>query len=372
VKAPFGGPFLVLQPNDLRIQEPYVSQYIDAPKYQPPPVQGVRDLEPHEAVGQRRLVLFLTILPFAGVLAAAWLLWGTGLSAVDAALFGAFYLFTGLGVTVGYHRLFTHRSFKARRALKVVLALAGSMAVEGSLISWCATHRRHHAYSDKDGDPHSPHLDEGPGFLGVVKGLWHAHMGWLVTPQVTEESRWGPDLLKDPDLRWITKMFPWIAVTSFFLPAILGFVITRSLWGAVTAFVWASLVRIFMLHHVTWSINSICHFYGDRPFKSLDFSTNNWVLSIISFGESWHNNHHAFPTSARHGLGRAQVDVSAWIIAMFKGLRWAADVKMVSAKQMASKQVASFKPRGSLVAASRQKAEELVEDLVPRRVDTPR
>ena len=349
-----------------------MSQDTDAQLDRRSPVQGVRKLEAHETVGQRRLVLFLTILPFAGVIAAGWLLWGTGLSVTDVALFTAFYLFTGFGVTIGYHRLFTHRSFKASRPLKVVLALGGSMAVEGSLISWCATHRRHHAYSDRDGDPHSPHLDEGPGFLGVVKGLWHAHMGWLMSPEVTEESRWAPDLDKDGDLRWISKMFPWIAVTSFFLPAVIGFAITRSWVGAVTAFVWASLVRIFMLHHVTWSINSICHFYGERPFKSLDFSTNNWVLSLISFGESWHNNHHAFPTSARHGLGRAQFDISASLIAMFKKFRWATDVKVASVKQMASKQIGSFKPRGSIVAASKQKAQELVEDLAPRQVAPPR
>ena len=340
---------------------------IDAPNQ--PDIQGVRHLQPEEAVGQRRLVLFLTILPFAGVIAAAWMLWGTGLSLVDAGLFALFYVFTGLGVTVGYHRLFTHRSFKPNRALKIVLALGGSMAVEGSVIPWCATHRRHHAYSDKEGDPHSPHLDEGPGVRGVIKGLWHAHMGWLVTPEVTEEARWAPDLLKDKDLVKITKMFPWIAVISFFLPAFMGLAITRSLWGAVTAFVWASLVRIFLLHHITWSINSICHFYGERPFKSLDFSTNNWVLSIISFGESWHNNHHAFPTSARHGIGRAQLDPSAWTIAMFKRLRWATEIKSVTAKQLAAKQIDRFKPRGSLVAASKQKAQDLVEEITPRRAD---
>ena len=335
-----------------------------------PAVQGVKELGARAATVQRRLVLFLTILPFAGVLTAIALLWGNGLSLTDAGLALGFYLFTGLGVTIGYHRLFTHGSFQASRPLKIVLALGGSMSMEGSLIGWCAIHRRHHAYSDKEGDPHSPHLDEGPGLKGVVKGLWHAHMGWLVKPEVTDESRWAPDLLKDKDLVRITKMFPWLAVTSFFLPALFGLVLTQSLKGAVTAFVWASLVRIFLLQHVTWSINSICHFYGERPFKSLDFSTNNWVLSLISFGESWHNNHHAFPTSARHGIGRAQLDPSGWLISMFQRLRWARGVKSVSAKQIASKKIARFKPRASLVATSRAKAQELVEDLTPRRVDT--
>ena len=343
-----------------------MSQSSDLPERASASIKGVRDLEPEEAVGQRRLVLFLTILPFVGVITAAVMLWGTGLSLVDAGLFTVFYLFTGLGITIGFHRLFTHRSFKPNRALKIVLGVGGSMAVEGSLISWSAIHRRHHAYSDKEGDPHSPHLDEGPGVKGVIKGLWHAHMGWLVTPEVTSEERWAPDLLKDPDLRKITKLFPWIAVSSFFLPAIIGFAITQTIWGAVSAFVWASLVRIFLLHHVTWSINSICHFYGERPFKSLDFSTNNWILSIISFGESWHNNHHAFPSSARHGLGKAQVDVSAFLITVFKKLHWATDIKSVSVKQMASKQIDRFKPRSSLIATSKAKAQEVGEELVAR------
>ena len=351
----------------------------------PPTVQGVRGLDSREATLQRRLVLFLTIFPFAGVLTAVVLLWGSGLSLVDAGIALGFYLFTGLGVTVGFHRLFTHKSFEPRRWLKIALALGGSMAVEGSLIGWCAIHRRHHAFSDKEGDPHSPHLDEGPGLKGVVKGLWHAHMGWLMTPEVTDESRWAPDLLKDKDLVKITKVFPWIALSSFLLPGILGFVITQSLMGAVTAFVWGSLVRIFLLHHITWSINSICHFYGERPFKSLDFSTNNWVLSIISFGESWHNNHHAFPTSARHGIGRAQLDPSGWLISMFQRLHWATGVKTVTAKQISAKKIARFKPRAhlvatsraraqvmreDLVAASKAKAQELGEDLAARRADT--
>ncbi len=335
-------------------------------------VQGVRGLEAREATIQRRLVLFLTIFPFVGVVTAMVMLWGSGLSPVDAGLALVFYLFTGLGVTIGYHRLFTHGSFQASRPLKIVLAVGGSMAMEGSLIGWCAIHRRHHAYSDKEGDPHSPHLDEGPGVMGVVKGLWHAHMGWLVTPEATDEKRWAPDLLKDKDLVKITKMFPLLAVASFLLPALLGFALTQSLRGAVTAFVWASLVRIFLLQHVTWSINSICHFYGERPFKSLDFSTNNWVLSLISFGESWHNNHHAFPTSARHGIGRAQLDPSGRLISWFQKLRWASEVKSVSPKQIAAKKIAKFKPRPQLVAASKAKAQEIAEDLVVRRADTQR
>ena len=336
-----------------------------------PKVPGVRPLDSRETKIQRRLVVFLTVLPFAGVIVAVWSLWGTGLSLTTAGLALAFYLFTGLGVTVGYHRLFTHGSFTARRPLKIALAIGGSMSLEGSLIGWCATHRRHHAFSDKEGDPHSPHLDEGPGVRGVIKGLWHSHMGWLVSPEATDEKRWAPDLLKDKDLVRITKLFPVLTVTSFFLPALLGFALTQTLRGAVTAFIWASLVRIFLLQHVTWSINSICHFYGARPCKSLDFSTNNWVLALISFGESWHNNHHAFPTSARHGIGRAQLDPSGRLIALFQRLRWATGVKTVSAKQIAAKKIGAFRPSASL-AASKQRARELVDELAQKRVEAPR
>jgi stearoyl-CoA desaturase (delta-9 desaturase) len=326
-----------------------MSQLMERPALEaPPPVKGVEVMNPRDAAVQRRVVLVLTVLPFLGFVAAAWLLWGSGLSATDAGISLFFYLFTGLGVTIGYHRLFTHKSFEPKRPLKIVLAVAGSMAVEGSLISWCATHRRHHAYSDRDGDPHSPHLDEGPGIIGVVKGLWHAHLGWLSSPENTRPERWAPDLLKDPDLVTINRFFPHLTVLSFGLPPVLGFVLTQSLWGAVTAFVWGSLVRIFFLHHVTWSINSICHFYGKRPFKSLDFSTNNWVLALVSFGESWHNNHHAFPTSALHGIGRGQVDVSGALIRLFEKLRWAHRVKLVSAKQVASKKIAEFTPRSDI------------------------
>ncbi|MGH2702499.1 MAG: acyl-CoA desaturase, partial [Actinomycetota bacterium] len=204
--------------------------------------------------------------------------------------------------------------------------------------SWVANHRRHHAYADKEGDPHSPHLDEGPGVMGVLKGLWHAHLGWLFDDEKTEIDRWAPDLLKENRITRINAAFPWITVFSYAAPALVGLVVTQSLWGMVTAFLWGSLARIFMLHHVTWSINSICHFYGKRDFETTDYSTNNWVLSVISFGESWHNNHHAFPTSAVHGLGRYQFDLSALVIKAMAKLRLARNIKTVSLKQLANKQ----------------------------------
>ena len=223
----------------------------------------------------------------------------------------------------------------------------------------------------KDGDPHSPHLDEGPGVRGVIKGLWHAHMGWLVSPELTDEKRWAPDLLKDKDLVRISKLFPLLAVTSFFLPALLGYALTQSFGGAITAFIWASLVRIFLLQHVTWSINSICHFYGDRPFRTMDFSTNNWVLSLLSFGESWHNNHHAFPTSSDTALVGPSWTLSGRLISIFQKLRWATSVKTVTAKQIAAKKIGAFKPRANLVRVSKERAQELVEDLAKKRADVP-
>jgi stearoyl-CoA desaturase (delta-9 desaturase) len=289
---------------------------------------------------QKRIVLVVTVLPFIGLIAAVWSAWGSGLSGLDMALFASMYLVTGFGVTVGYHRLFTHQSFQTKAWVRAALAIAGSMAIQGPVIRWVADHRRHHAFSDQPGDPHSPHLDEGPGIRGVAKGLWHAHMGWLFVDEQTSAKRWSPDMVRDPVMRRIDRLFPlWVAI-SFTLAPVVGFALTGTIAGAVSAFIWGSLVRIFMLHHVTWSINSICHFYGERPYQTTDFSTNNWVLSLISLGESWHNNHHAFPTSAVHGLRPYQIDLTGGFIRTLKTLGLAWDVKTVSQKQQAAKSVA--------------------------------
>ena len=301
-------------------------------------VQGTVVLDDHNARFQRRMILIVTIIPFLGFIGALISMWGWGVSPVDLAIFLGFYLVSGFGVTVGFHRLFTHRSFEASPRLRAGLAFAGSMAVEGSVISWAANHRRHHAYADKEGDPHSPHLDEGEGMAGIIKGLYHAHVGWLFDSEKTEVERWAPDLLREERVVKIDKKFPLTAAFSFVAPALLGLAISQSFAGMVTAFLWGSLARIFMLHHVTWSINSICHFYGKRDFETTDYSTNNWVLSVISFGESWHNNHHAFPTSAVHGIGRFQFDVSALVIKGFVKLGLAHNIRTVSLKQIANKQ----------------------------------
>ncbi len=286
---------------------------------------------------ERGLTLAVTILPFLGAAIGIPLLWNRGVKALDLSLFLIFYVLTGMGITVGFHRMLTHRSFETVKPIKVALAIAGSMALQGAVISWVADHRRHHAFTDKPGDPHSPHLEEAEGIKGVLTGLWHAHTGWFFDAERTNVKRFAPDLIADGSIRKVNKSFPIIAVISVVLPGLIGLAVTRSWMGALTALIWGGLARIFFLHHITWSINSICHFYGKRPFKSKDLSTNNWVMALLSFGEGWHNSHHAFPTSYRHGLGRFQFDPSAWFIAGLRKLGLAYNVKCPTMEQMSAK-----------------------------------
>jgi stearoyl-CoA desaturase (delta-9 desaturase) len=303
---------------------------------------------PAQVKWQRRAVLAATVIPFAGFITAVVSLWGQGLSTTDAAIALGMYMFTGLGVTVGYHRLLTHRSFTAPHPLRYLFAVAGSMAVEGAVIGWVADHRRHHAFADKEGDPHSPHLDTGEGLVGVLKGLWHAHVGWLFKEEETQRERWAPDLLKDPVMTRIDRSFPALAIASFAFPALIGLIATRSWLGAVSAFLWAGLARIFLLHHVTWSINSICHFYGREAYQARDESRNVWPLALPSFGESWHNNHHAFPWSARLGLRAWQIDVGWYVIRLLKAARVVVSVKVPTKAQIIGK----LKPGPVLAADS--------------------
>ena len=292
---------------------------------------------------QRRLTLAITIVPFLGFLAALRLLWG-GISGLDLTLLISLYSVSILGVTVGYHRMLTHRAFDAPSPVRVALALAGSLAVEGSVIRWVADHRRHHMYTDRPGDPHSPHLVVGEGFRAALEGLWHAHMGWFFVEDTTRVERFAPDLLKDPALVRVSALFPLWTVISFALAPGIAFVLTGSLHAALTALVWGSLVRIFLLHHVTWSINSICHFYGKRPYESDDYSTNNWLMSLVSFGEGWHNNHHAFPNSAYHGLEWWQVDIAGGAIRLMRVLHLARNIHSPSARQRELKASFGDKP----------------------------
>jgi len=279
-------------------------------------------------------VYIFILVPFAALIAAVPLAWGWGLSWLDVILAFAFFYFTGHGVTVGYHRYFTHGSFKAKRPLKIFLAVAGSMAMQGPPIIWVADHRRHHAFSDKEGDPHSPWLF-GTGPAALAKGFWHAHMGWVFDRGLTNKERFAPDLLADKDIVRVNNLFAVWTVLSLGLPALLGGLITWSWWGALTAFFWAGLVRIAILHHVTWSTNSICHMIGDRPFVSRDKAANVWPLAILSFGESWHNLHHADPTCARHGVKKGQLDTSARIIWFFEKVGWVHSVRWPTKQRLA-------------------------------------
>jgi stearoyl-CoA desaturase (Delta-9 desaturase) len=283
---------------------------------------------------ERLLVGGFTMIPMAALVAAVPLAWGWGLGWTDIGLAIGFYYLSGFGVTVGYHRYFTHRGFKAKRGLRNALAIAGSMALQGDVITWVADHRRHHAFSDKEGDPHSPWLS-GPGAAGLAKGFVHAHMGWVYEPRAhTNADRFAPDLIADRDISRVSALFPLWTVVSLLGPALLGGLLSMSWWGAVTALFWAGFVRVAVLHHVTWSINSICHIVGNRPYASRDRSTNVWPLAVLSFGESWHNLHHADPTCARHGVGRGQVDMSARVIWVFEKLGWASQVRWPTTRRL--------------------------------------
>jgi stearoyl-CoA desaturase (delta-9 desaturase) len=282
------------------------------------------------------LVKLFAIVPAIALAAAVPLAWGWGLGWTDIGLAVFFYTLTSLGVTVGFHRYFTHGAFKARRGLRTALAVAGSMALQGPIIDWVADHRRHHAYADRDGDPHSPWL-YGTGPVALAKGFWHAHMGWLFQREHTNAKRFAPDLLADVDIQRVNRWFPTLTAVSLLAPAAAGGLITMSWWGALTGFFWAGLVRVALLHHVTWSVNSICHMIGDRPFTARDKSANFWPLAIASMGESWHNSHHADPTCARHGVRRGQIDISARLIWLFEKLGWVTQVRWPRPERLARK-----------------------------------
>ena len=291
---------------------------------------------------QLAVTLLIVGLPLAGVVLAATSLLRGSASAVNLTLLLVFYGITGLGITAGFHRLFTHRSFTANRGLRIALAVAGSLAFEGGVISWVATHRRHHAYSDRPGDPHSPYR-HGGGVVGQLRGVGHAHVGWLFGTDVTSVSQYAPDLEADPDLRRIDRAFPLLCLVSLALPMMAGWLLTGTLHGSLTALVWGGLIRILVLHHVTWSVNSLCHLVGSRPFKTRrsDRATNLWPLALVSFGDSWHNLHHSDPTSARHGVDPGQIDLAAGFIRLCERLGWATRVQWPDASRIAGRRTES-------------------------------
>ncbi|GAA0621384.1 acyl-CoA desaturase [Kutzneria viridogrisea] len=295
------------------------------------------DPQPKGAVEQVLLAVFV-VVPFLALLAAVPLAWGWGLGWHDIVIGVVFYFVSGFGVTVGFHRLFTHGSFKAKPALRVGLAVAGSLALEMGVIDWVATHRRHHKYADREGDPHSP-WRFGSDWKALTKGLAYAHVGWMFDTEVTSAAKFCPDLLADRRVRWVHDRFTWFVVASLLLPAVIGGLWSMSWQGALTAFFWGSLVRIALLHHVTWSINSICHTFGEETFEVRDKSRNVWWLAIPSMGESWHNLHHSDPTCARHGALPGQIDPSAAVIRAFERLGWVTDVRWPNQERLAARRI---------------------------------
>ena len=277
-------------------------------------------------------------LPFIVVAVAIPLLWGDFVGWSDVTVFAIMYILSGFGVTVGFHRMLTHRAFQTHKVTRYVFAYLGMLSVQGPVIDWVADHRKHHAHTDVEGDPHSPHVGHGHGVKGALKGLWHAHVGWLWRTHGEASARkYAKDLVEDRGMRILNRKFPLIVVASLLIPAILGGLLSWSWWGAFTGLIWGGFLRIFLQHHVTWSVNSVCHFFGKRRFDIEDHSTNVFWLAIPSFGESWHHNHHAFPRSASHGLKRSEIDISAGLINLMKrvGLAW--DVVKITPERQAQK-----------------------------------
>ena len=278
------------------------------------------------------------VVPFAATIVAIVLLWNSFVSPADLAIAAAMYLLTAIGITVGFHRLLTHRSFQTSKPVEYAFAVLGSMAVQGPTIAWVADHRKHHAHTDEEGDPHSPHVGPDGGVRGVFSGLWHAHTGWLMSTQGRADwKRYAPDLYEDSGIRAISRRFVPLVFASLAIPALAGFLISGTLLGALTGLLWGGLVRIFFVHHVTWSVNSVCHFLGSRRFDTDDRSTNVFWLALPSLGESWHHNHHAFPRSAVHGLKRWEPDPSALIISAMEKLGLARNVIRISPERQAER-----------------------------------
>jgi len=299
-----------------------------------PAAQGEGEKPESHAAGERVIVidtvdqvanLVVTVLPLMLLGFAMWLAWGGALHWPDLVVLVVTYTLTGLGITVGYHRLFTHRSFKTSGPMRILLAGLGSAAIEGPVIEWVANHRKHHRFSDRRGDPHSPHVDRAGGWRGALGGLAHAHVGWILGgEEMASEERYAKDLLADPAVRFVDRTFVLWVLAGLAFPFCLGLALTGSIVGGLTGLLWGGAVRIFFLHHATFSINSLCHFFGRRRFATGDESRNLFWLALPTLGESWHNNHHAFPTSSRHGLRWWQLDPSGWLITAMErvGLVW--------------------------------------------------
>jgi stearoyl-CoA desaturase (delta-9 desaturase) len=318
-------------------------------KVQPVRPAPVPEFDPEPRSNMERLLVgIFTGVPMLALLAAIPVAWVWGLLNWQTIVIGiVFYLFSGLGIAMGFHRYFTHGSFKSKRAFKIALGIAGSMAIEGPILDWVSDHRRHHKYSDKEGDPHSP-WRFGEDWKALTKGMVWAHMGWLFDRDITSHQKYSPDWLADKDIVRVNKMFAPLVALTLVLPAVIGGLWTGSWMGAVIAFFWASLVRVSFLHHVTWSINSICHTFGKREFEARDKSKNVAWLAVLSFGESWHNLHHADPTCARHGVFKGQIDIAARGIWLAEKLGWVYNVRWPDETRLTGKKVGDVRALGSM------------------------
>jgi stearoyl-CoA desaturase (delta-9 desaturase) len=286
---------------------------------------------------------FFVVVPFLALIAAIPLLWGYGMSVVDAVMLVVGYFVTGFGVTIGFHRHFTHGSFKASRWLRVVLAVTGVLAAEGHVSQWVADHRRHHAFADREGDPHSP-WRYGTSVGALLRGLFHAQVGWLFCRDVTNRARFAPDLLADKDIQRVDRFFGPLIAVSLLGPGVIGGLVGGTWTAVLSGIFWGGIIRMALLHHVTWSVNSVCHVIGQRPFTCKDKATNFWPLAILSFGESWHNSHHADPTGARHGVLPGQLDPSARVIRWFERLGWVWDVRWPDRNRLGARMASSRNP----------------------------
>jgi stearoyl-CoA desaturase (delta-9 desaturase) len=326
------------------------------PQTAPTPPQTRPEIEPEpNGTGTRILIGVFVFVPMLALIAAVPLAWGWGLGWHDIVIAMVFYEISGLGISMGYHRYFTHGSFKAVRPFKIALGVAGTLAIEGPVLTWVADHRRHHKYSDREGDPHSP-WRFGTDWKALIKGLIFAHVGWMFDANRTSQEKFCPDWLADRDIVRVSKSFSWLTAVSLLAPALIGGLWAWSWVGAVTAFFWASLVRIAFLHHVTWSINSICHTFGKEEFEVRDKSRNvNW-LAILSFGESWHNLHHADPTCARHGVLKGQIDIAARLIWVAEKLGWVYDVRWPDETRLTGKRTGGTRELGSMTKRAATRA----------------
>jgi stearoyl-CoA desaturase (delta-9 desaturase) len=297
----------------------------------------------------RNINLAAVFGPFIVLAALVPLAWHTDLlNWSDIAIFAVMYVVAGLGITVGYHRLLTHRAFQTPKWLEYAFAVAGSLAVQGRVIEWVADHRKHHAHTDEEGDPHSPHAGQGAGLRGALRGLYHAHVGWLFTEHGRASARkYARDLYEDPGMRKIHRSFHWLVLATFAIPFALGYALTGTLHGALTGLLWGGLIRVFMEHHITWSINSVCHFFGTRRFDIDDHSTNVFWLALPSFGESWHHNHHAFPRSAFHGLRPWEIDISGLVVRGLQKVGLAYNVVEITPERQAQMQQQQRHPQAA-------------------------